>query len=162
MLKLGLLMAAFWLAVDQGSKWWIINRVMDPPRTIPVTGFWNIVLGWNSGVSFGMFGAVSPEILIAVTMAITLFLGFLMWRAATAMESAGLGLIVGGALGNVIDRMRFGAVTDFLDFYLGEWHWPTFNMADVGIVGGAGLLLLSTLLGGKHESAALPDRSGRG
>ena len=144
MLRFGIPIALFWLAVDQSSKWWILNWVMDTPKVIPVTGFFNVVLSWNTGVSFGLLDQMSTAMLIAMSSMIVLFLVAWMWRSRTVGESAGLGLIIGGAVGNVVDRVRHGAVTDFLDFYFVDWHWPAFNLADVGIVAGAGMLLVSS------------------
>ncbi|MAN47711.1 MAG: signal peptidase II [Aurantimonas coralicida] len=156
MLQLGLSIALLWFVVDQATKWWIVNYVMDPPQVIPVTGFFNLVLGYNTGVSFSLFGDAPPWLLIA--FALVIVAGFVVWisRVLNRLTAAGLGLIVGGALGNVIDRQRQGAVTDFLDFYVGQWHWPAFNMADVGIVCGVGLLLLEGFL---PEKRTEPSRT---
>ncbi|TYR33461.1 signal peptidase II [Mesorhizobium microcysteis] len=146
MLKLGLPIALLALTADQVSKWMILNHVMAPPQVIPITGFFNLVLGRNTGVSFGLFGDASPWALIALTLAIVA--GLLVWlqRAEHRLTAVSLGLIAGGALGNLIDRLRHGAVTDFLDFYLATYHWPAFNLADVAIVSGVGLLLLESIL----------------
>lgn len=119
---------------------------MIPPREIPVTGFFSIVLGTNTGVSFGLFAGGSQALLAVLGVAIVGILLFMLWRAETLLAAAGLGLVIGGAVGNIIDRMRRGGVTDFLDFYLWQWHWPTFNVADIGIVCGAGLLVLEGLV----------------
>ena len=144
MLRPGFLVAFLWFVVDQTSKWWIANHVMDPPQVIPMTGFFNLVLGRNTGVSFGLFGDAPPWMLVAFTATAVLALFVWMSRAETRPTGIALGLIVGGAIGNVVDRLRHGGVTDFFDFYVGQWHWPTFNMADVGIVCGVGLLLLES------------------
>ena len=77
-----------------------------------------------------------------------------LWRARSRLVGAALGLMIGGALGNVLDRARHGAVTDFLDFYLGAYHWPAFNLADVAVVSGAGLLLLDSIRAKRPSSAA--------
>ncbi|MEP9370128.1 signal peptidase II [Ancylobacter polymorphus] len=145
MLKLGLPIMFLAFAADQASKWVILNHVMAPPQVIPVTGFFNLVLGRNTGVSFGLFGDAPPWMLIAFTLAIVT--GLLVWmkRADDRLTAVSLGLIVGGALGNLVDRLQHGAVTDFLDFYLGAYHWPAFNLADVAIVSGVGLLLLESV-----------------
>ena len=150
MLRLGLPIAFLGFAVDQATKWWILNYVMDPPRVIPITGFFNLVLGRNTGVSFGLFGEARPEVLVAFAIAVVVILIVWMKRAENRLTASALGLIAGGAVGNVLDRLRHGGVTDFLDFYVGQWHWPSFNMADVGIVCGAGLLLLESFLSGKQ------------
>jgi signal peptidase II len=122
---------------------------MDPPRVIPITGFFNLVLGRNTGVSVGLLGEARPRVLVAFATAVIVVLIIWMSRAENRLTAGALGLIVGGAVGNVLDRLRHG-VTDFLDFYVGQWHWPSFNMADVGIVCGAGLLLLESFLPGKQ------------
>jgi len=148
MLRHGLVIALAWLAVDHGSKWWMRERVMDPPRVIPVTDFFNLILGANTGVSFGMLGGadIAPWMLSALALAITLVLIIWLARTRRRLVVIGLGFVIGGALGNSLDRLRHGAVTDFLDFYLGAWHWPAFNMADVGISFGVALLILDSFL----------------
>jgi signal peptidase II len=83
--------------------------------------------------------------LIAVTIAASLMLGWMIWKAQDRMTSYGVALILGGALGNLFDRIRAGGATDFLDFYSGHYHWYTFNLADTAICIGAGLLILSML-----------------
>ncbi|MCD1643315.1 signal peptidase II [Aurantimonas coralicida] len=145
MLRLGLPIAAAWFLIDQVSKWWIINSVMQPPRVIPVTEFFNLVLWHNTGVSFGLFGDTSPWMLMIFTLAMVIGLIIWLMRAANRLTAIALGLIIGGALANILDRLRHGAVTDFLDFYVAAYHWPAFNLADVGIVSGVSLLLLESV-----------------
>lgn len=136
-------------ATDQASKWAILEHVMIPPRIIEVAPFFNLSLGFNRGVSFGMFGdgTVGPWLLSGLALAIVAFL--LRWaaRSTSRTEATALGAIVGGALGNVIDRVRQGAVTDFLDFHALGWHWPAFNLADAAIFCGVATLLLHSWLG---------------
>lgn len=141
-LAFGVLAAA--LAVDFVTKWLILNVVMVPPRTIEIAPFFNLTLGFNTGVSFGMFRELfvdRPLVLAGIKMVIVA--GLLVWaiRTVKPMETISLGLIAGGATGNVLDRMRQGAVTDFLDFHVGSWHWPAFNMADTMITIGVVLLI---------------------
>lgn len=162
MLRLGFPMAIFWLVVDQASKWSIVNYVMDPPQIVPVTSFFYIVLGRNTGVSFGLFGAAPPWLLVTFTAAVVAALSVWMSRAETRFTAIGLGLIVGGAFGNLADRLRHGGVTDFLDFYVGRWHWPAFNLADVGIVCGVGLLLLESFVLGNRSEPLGRDESRTG
>ena len=140
-----ILVAVLYL-LDQATKWWVLNHVMNPPQVIPVTGFFNLVLGFNTGVSFGLFGQAPAWLLMAFTLAIVA--GLLVWihRSDSRLTASALGLVVGGALGNLLDRLRQGAVTDFLDFYIGSYHWPAFNLADVAIVCGGGLLLVESVL----------------
>lgn len=139
-----LAVAATWYIIDQATKWWILNHLMNPPAAIGLTPFFNIVLGWNTGVSFGLFGGLGVPAWIFVAFAIAMSAALLVWlgRANVPFVRVAIGLIVGGALGNATDRLRRGAVPDFLDFHLGNWHWPAFNMADVGVVCGTSLLML--------------------
>ena len=144
----GLAAAAVVLAADQITKWWILSAVMQPPRIIPVTPFFNLVLGWNQGVSFGMLNfesQLSDWLLPIAVIAITVALGVWLYRADRLRVAAALGLIIGGAIGNLVDRLRFGAVLDFLDFYAAGFHWPAFNLADSGITVGAIVLILDSL-----------------
>lgn len=143
--KLGLSIAFLALAADQASKWVILNHVMAPPQVVPITGFFNLVLGRNTGVSFGLFGDAPPWMLVAFTLAMVA--GLLVWMKAAdnRLTVVSLGLIVGGALGNLIDRLQHGAVTDFLDFHAATYHWPAFNLADVAIVVGAALMILESV-----------------
>ncbi len=144
----GLLAAAAVTLLDQWSKWFMVEKVMQPPRVIPVTPFFNLVLGWNRGVSFGLFNNSSPLndwLLPAVALVIIVVLLVWMGKSKGLLVASSLGLIIGGALGNVIDRFRHGAVTDFLDFYIGSYHWPAFNLADAAITVGAVVLVADSL-----------------
>lgn len=136
------------LAADFVTKWLIVNIVMVPPRTIEIVPFFNLTLGFNTGVSFGMFRDLfveQPLMLAGITVVIAA--GLFVWAVRTTkrIEAFAFGLIAGGAVGNVVDRVRHGAVTDFLDFHVGDWHWPNFNMADVTITIGVVLLLAGSL-----------------
>lgn len=136
------------LLVDVATKWLIVHVVMAPPRVIEIAPFFNLTLGFNPGVSFGMFQSLfleRPLVLASINMAMVA--GLLVWamRTGRKADAVSLGLIAGGAAGNVLDRVRRGAVTDFLDFHLGGWHWPAFNMADLAITVGVALLLLESL-----------------
>ncbi len=147
----GLAVSVAVLAVDQLTKWWIVFHVMQPPRVIEVTPFFNLVMGWNFGVSFGMLDSV-PELgawlLPSAAVAITAVLVVWLNRVDRLRPAIGLGLIIGGAIGNLIDRLRFGAVADFLDFYAWGHHWPAFNAADSAITVGAVVLILDSLFAG--------------
>ena len=146
--RLGLLLAGLVLVVDQISKWWILEVVMQPPRAIEVTPFFNIVLVWNRGVSFGMFNEPGGwNVIVFTAVALLVVVALLVWLARTDQRLTGLalGLIVGGALGNVVDRVRFGAVIDFLDLHAAGWHWPAFNVADAAISVGAVVLIVDAL-----------------
>lgn len=144
----GLMVSAGVLVIDQISKWWILSTVMQPPRVIPILPFFNLVLGWNRGVSFGLFDSDSPVndwLLPLVALVITGGLAVWLWRAERLRIAAGIGLIIGGALGNLVDRLRFGAVADFIDLHAWGHHWPAFNVADSGITIGAVVLILDSL-----------------
>lgn len=139
------LMAA---GLDQASKWLMLEVVLNPPRLIELTPFLNLRLGFNTGVSFGLF----RETLEAWPGLLGLFkfaagFGLLAWAmfAGHQLERIGLALMAGGAFGNAIDRWRQGAVTDFLDLHWGDWHWPTFNGADIALTFGVMLMLLAAL-----------------
>ena len=160
-LACGALAAA--LAIDFVTKWLILNVVMVPPRTIEIAPFFNLTLGFNTGVSFGMFRELfldRPLMLAGIKMMIVA--GLLLWAVRTPkpLETISLGLIAGGAMGNVVDRMRQGAVTDFLDFHVGRWHWPTFNMADTMITIGVGLLIIGSLWPARSTDS-IEERQGR-
>ena len=129
-----------------GAAW---DLVPVPFMMGRVTDFFNIVFTWNPGASFSLFrslGESLPLLIVVVTAGIIGYLvHYLLYRSAQH-EKWPLLLIIGGALGNLIDRIRFGAVVDFLDFHIGGWHWPAFNIADVCIVLGVGLYILNWLI----------------
>ena len=147
MLRLGFTIAAVIVLLDQLTKWLVLAQVMDPPRTIEVLPFFNLVVVWNRGVSFGMFGGgvVPPWVFIVLSTAIAAVLAFWLWRAETRLAAVSIGLVIGGAIGNVIDRAVFGAVFDFLDVHVAGYHWPAFNLADSAISIGVVLLLAESL-----------------
>ncbi|WNK00025.1 signal peptidase II [Thalassospiraceae bacterium LMO-JJ14] len=146
--KSGAAVAVLALVFDQASKLWILESVMQPPRVIEITPFFNIVLAWNRGVSFGMFNQQSdygPYLLTGLAVAIIIGLAVWLWRATTRSSVLALGLIIGGAIGNVVDRVQYGAVIDFLDFHVAGYHWPAFNIADSAVCVGAVILVLESL-----------------
>ena len=148
--RLGLGLAFATIALDQLTKWWIVNFVMNPPNVIEVTPFFNLVLGLNRGVSFGMFSSdsnLSRWLLTALALAIVCALAVWLWRAEKPWLAVALGLIIGGAIGNVIDRAMVGAVVDFLDFHAADYHWPAFNVADMAITCGAAVLIWDSVFG---------------
>lgn len=171
---------------DQVSKWWIVERVMKPealPKTVDASAmpflqwlttaqdqmvfvklhvlpFFNLVMVWNKGVSFGLFNQDSemgPMILTVLSLAIAIGFGFWLARAKSPTLCLALSMIIGGALGNVIDRIRFGAVADFLDFHLFGYHWPAFNLADSAICIGIAILLIHSLFFDKKPKEASPN-----
>lgn len=148
MLRRGLAIAVVVAALDQLSKWIILLWVMNPPVPIKVTDFFNLVLVWNRGVSFGMFQNESvwgPVLLGSLTVAIIGFLYFWLKNAETRLTAIALGLVMGGAFGNLIDRIAHQAVVDFLDFHAFGCHWPAFNVADSAITIGVVLIIFESL-----------------
>jgi signal peptidase II len=148
----GLPVLAIVFILDQWTKQIAIDALAHPARYVEVTPFMNFVLAWNPGVSFGLFQGQAPWVMIAGTAVITI--GFLiwMWRTRDRVLGIALAMVVGGALGNLVDRLRHGAVTDFIDLHVAGYHWPVFNIADTGITIGAALLLIDSLFGGKKTS----------
>jgi signal peptidase II len=140
------IIAAAVLAADQVTKH-LIETGVAPYSVIPVFSFFNIVHFDNRGISFGLFASdasYAPIILALAGTGIIIMLVFWALRAISTVQRAALAAIIGGAASNVIDRLGDGGVTDFLDFHLGSYHWPAFNLADAAIVCGvAGLLLQS-------------------
>ncbi len=150
MLRRGLILALCVTALDQLVKWLIVTQIMTPPRPIGVTPFFDLVLSWNPGISFGLFRD-NPEIggwfFIAVAGVITLALTVWLARVERRFLGLAIGLVIGGAVGNIVDRVRFGAVIDFLYFHLGDYGFPAFNVADSAITVGVALILMDSLFG---------------
>ncbi|MBT5107933.1 MAG: signal peptidase II [Rhodospirillaceae bacterium] len=152
MLRDGLIPAVAVALADQASKWWILLDVMNPPRILEMTPFFNIVLTFNRGVSFGLLDSDSPwsqPLLIVLAMAISTFLVLWLHKAESVFVARAIGLTLGGALGNVIDRFVHSGVVDFLDFHAFGAHWPAFNVADAAITSGVALLLFDALIVGR-------------
>lgn len=151
---LGGVLAGLVILADQVSKWWLLTGLMAQPQVIEITPFFNLVAAWNRGVSFSLFhneAASGPFILSAIAIVISVALMAWLTRIRHILAAAGTGLVIGGALGNVIDRLRFGAVFDFLDVYWGTYHWPAFNLADSAIVLGVVLLMWDGLFHGTER-----------
>ncbi|WP_235830187.1 signal peptidase II [Algihabitans albus] len=135
------------MLADQATKGWVLATLEHGER-VAVTGFFNLVLTYNRGVAFGLLASDywwKPYLLVGIALLIVG--GLLLWLRSQAqlLPRLATGLIVGGAVGNVIDRFRQPGVVDFLDFHLNGYHWPAFNLADCAIVIGVGLLLLDGL-----------------
>ena len=163
---LGVAVAAVAVVVDQVSKYVIVEHVMRPEgvvgtpyltsKLIPLIPFFQLRLSWNPGISFSMFNSgesTTTAILLTVQIAVSLVLIWWLRSLDSRWLQVACGLVIGGALGNVIDRALFGAVADFLDFYVGEWHFPTFNVADSCISVGATMWLLDAVLARPHDAA---------
>ena len=143
------------LVVDQLSKLWIIARFPNINDFARVTDFFDLVRVANRGISFGLFnnGAAANAIVFSL-LAAAIVAALIVWlfRASGTLLPVAIGLVIGGAIGNVADRLRLGSVVDFLDFHLGAWHFPAFNVADSAICIGVGLMLIDGLIGG-HEAS---------
>jgi lipoprotein signal peptidase len=153
MLRIGLILAAVILVTDQVTKWAILEVLRLPEvRHIPLLelgpfGF-DLTMVWNRGVTFGMLAGDEPWTqfaLGALALGIAAFLLRWMARAENRLTALALGGVIGGAIGNVIDRMRFGAVVDFVDWHAWGWHWYVFNVADAAIVLGVVALVADAL-----------------
>ncbi len=146
--RLGLAAAILTLLVDRVSKHWLVGVMEGYPQGIEVTPFFNLVMVWNPGVSFGLFGSEGEFGRWALSILALVITGALLvwlWRAQTKLVALALGFVIGGAISNVIDRIYWGKVADFFDFHVAGYSWPAFNLSDSGIVIGVGLLLLDSL-----------------
>lgn len=141
---------------DQLSKELLLGYLLRHGAIVSVIdGYFRLVVVWNKGVSFGMLGgdrALPPWILSAIAVAVCVALLIWLRRTDRRLGGWGIGLVIGGAIGNVVDRARWGAVFDFADFHIGQWHWPAFNVADSAIVVGVGLMLMDSLVGQKQRA----------
>lgn len=147
-------LAGFALLVDAATKS-MAKALLVPREPVNLLPGVDLTLGFNRGISFGLFPAESfaaAALMIAAQIAIATGLAIWMWRAADFATRTGLALVVGGAGGNIADRIRFGAVTDFIDLHVGEWHWPAFNAADTFIVFGVACLVASHILASRAAS----------
>ncbi|MBR0951658.1 signal peptidase II [Bradyrhizobium canariense] len=154
-LRAGILAALVTLVADQASKLWLLN-VFDLARrgAVSVTPFFDLVLAWNIGISFGWLqndGQAAQLALMAVKVLAVVALAIWMARSHTLLATIALGLIIGGAIGNGIDRLAYGAVVDFALFHIeiggNTYNWYVFNLADVAIVAGVAALLYDSFLG---------------
>ena len=154
-LRAGVIAALVALVLDQASKLWLLF-VFDIARrgAVRVTPFFDLVLTWNTGISYGWFqteSAVGQAILLAIKAVAVVVLAVWMARSRTLLATTALGLIIGGAIGNAIDRLAYGAVVDFALFHLQiggkPFNWYVFNLADAAIVAGVAALLYDSFLG---------------
>ncbi|MGJ4961145.1 signal peptidase II [Bradyrhizobium sp. HKCCYLRH3061] len=160
-LRLGLIAGFATLVIDQASKLWLLY-VFDLPNsgTVRITPFFDLYLAWNIGISFGWLqseSALAQYGLMAVKAVAVVALGIWMARAESKLATAALGLIIGGAIGNGIDRLAYGAVVDFALFHIQiggtVYNWYIFNMADVAIVAGVAGLLYDSFFGAHAAKA---------
>ena len=146
--RLGVISALLVLGADQGSKYWILH-VLDLPdlRQVVLLPVLNLTMVWNQGVTFGLLnglGAWSHLVLAAIALLVVGALSLWLRRSENALVATSIGAIAGGAVGNVIDRLRYGAVVDFIHAHVGQWSWYVFNVADAAIVCGVAALIVES------------------
>jgi signal peptidase II len=149
------------LAIDQAFKLVMLHGVgMATGQVITVAPVLDLVMAWNYGVSFGLFqqdSEIGQWALVAFKIAAVALIAWWLWKAESWLTAIALGLIAGGAVGNGIDRVLYGAVADFFAFHITtaswQFRWYVFNLADVAIVAGVGLLLYESLFGGSPTAS---------
>ena len=149
-------LAAVIIVLDRWTKLWIEAEVSLYDSHTVIPGFFDIVHTENRGMAFGLFSdgesAIRRLLLVGVALVVLLVVVAMLWKLpseagrTSRLTGSALALVLGGAIGNLYDRAIRGSVTDFLDVYLGDWHWPAFNVADSAITIGAILLAMSLLL----------------
>ena len=161
MLRLGLAIAAVTFCVDWAVKLYFLYGLdfinLKEGQGFEVTSFFNIIMVWNPGVSFGLFPAESEAgryFLIGFALVVITILTIWLFQAANRWLAISLGFIIGGASANVVDRIVYGKVADFFHFYIGDWHWYVFNIADAAIVIGVGLLIIDSLFSSEPAKQA--------
>lgn len=149
-------LSAVIVVLDQLTKLWVL-AFFAPGERLAVTGFFNLVLVYNRGAAFSFLSSApgwQTPFFIAVAIVAAVVVSVLLVRMqGSVWFRAGLALVLGGAIGNVIDRIRYGQVVDFLDFHAFGWHWPAFNVADSAISVGAALLILDSFRHGDGRDA---------
>ncbi|VTU42392.1 signal peptidase II [Variovorax sp. RA8] len=153
-------LAAAVVFADFLTKHWI-RLELPQGAVVPLASFFNLVSARNSGAAFSMFsdaGNWSRYILIGVAVMVSVALVWLLTTHLRRLEGLAYSLVLGGAVGNAVDRWVFGRVTDFLDFHLAGWHWPAFNVADIAICSGVASLLISTFSAERPHPAAREGR----
>lgn len=147
----GLAVAIFALAADQAHKYWMLEiyRIAERGPRVEITPFFDLVMTWNHGISYGLLqqGSTSGRLLLMV-FGVAAVVALLMWmnNAGSRLVAVSLGFIIGGALGNIADRIMHGAVADFFSFHYAGWYWYVFNIADVAITAGVIGLVLDWML----------------
>ncbi len=161
-LRGALLLTAVVVAADQLTKLWIVATYPLGTEIDIVPGLFRLVHARNRGIAFGIFGASGASVQLALLVVVALIVAFIAWQLARAggdgLAGVGLALVLGGAIGNIVDRVLRGEVVDFLDFYIvlggREHHWPAFNVADTAISVGACCVILAEVLAQVREKRA--------
>ena len=164
-IRLGLLAALAVLVADQASKWWVLNSLDLPSlRQVVLLPVLNLTMVWNRGVTFGLLdglGSWGHLILVGVAVAVVVALAAWLYKAESRLVAVALGAIAGGAAGNVIDRLRFGAVVDFIHAHVdtpwGDLSWYVFNIADAAIVCGVAALIFDSVTARRNEKGVDVD-----
>ena len=145
------------VAADQATKAMVLAR-FAPGERLELTGFLNLVLFFNKGAAFSLLaqapGWQTPVLVLSAVAALAILSALIARNPGKPLLCTGLALVLGGALGNLVDRLRFGHVVDFIDVHAAGWHWPAFNVADSGITVGAAILILEGFLGHERRAGA--------
>jgi signal peptidase II len=150
---LTLALAALVFGIDQLHKYWMLDVYnINEKAPVHITPFFDLVMVWNKGVSYGLFTTHTQEWLIALSLAIAGLLWVWACGARRAIAAAAIGLVIGGALGNAFDRFARGAVADFFHFYYQQFSWYVFNIADIAIVAGVALLMYESVFLGERDN----------
>jgi signal peptidase II len=156
----GLCAAVAAFLADRCHKLWMLRVFnIESRQPVHVAPFFDLVLAWNTGISYSLLSAdtsAGRDRLLAMTLVATLVLVVWLWRTRRRITAGALGLIIGGALGNVFDRFTYGAVADFFYFHVGEFSWYVFNLADVAIVAGVALLLYESFFMKPQQKSGVP------
>jgi len=151
MIRIGAISALIAFLLDRVSKWWFIDVYELPLKgTVEILPIFDVVMVWNRGVSFGFLSAnddLGRWTLVAMNLVIVAVLLYWLKSAKNIMLSSAIGLVIGGAFGNIYDRIKFGAVADFFQFHWQEWYFAVFNVADSFIFIGAMLLIFNSTFG---------------
>lgn len=149
---LGAMIAIFGFGADRLHKWWMLSVYDMPARgRVEITSWFDVVMAWNKGVSYGLFQAetaIGRIGLILFALAVVIGLGLWLAKVESKVTAVAIGLVIGGALGNVLDRFLYGAVADFFSFHGFGFYWYVFNVADIWISMGVGLILLESVFPG--------------
>lgn len=143
------------IVLDQLSKWWILEN-LRLYEVIVVNQWLNITHRVNTGAAFSMLADMPPEFFIGLGVVVSFGMAIWIWRYAAdqRLVAAAFSLVIGGAIGNIVDRGRLGHVVDFIDFHIGSWHYAAFNVADIAITCGAAIMVLDIFLDFRRQRSA--------
>ena len=145
---IAIIISALVIMADIITKEMIVSSVSLYER-INVLPFLNIVHVQNKGAAFGVFAGLGNNIFIGIAIIAIIFIVVYLMKAPKGLETYALSLVLGGAIGNFVDRVRIGKVTDFIDVYVNDWHWPSFNVADSALTVGIALFIISSFMSGR-------------